>query len=90
MSDELLIREIISQNKVRYGSGVKDSEAFEIFTAESILKRFGLTFDQVEAGIVDGKDYGGIDSAYFFVNRSRPTGQASKSWRPNSRPSAST
>jgi hypothetical protein len=70
MSDEILIREIIRQSKIRYGSGVNDGEAFEIFTAESILKRFGLTFDQVTAGIVDGKNDGGIDSAYFFVNRS--------------------
>lgn len=70
MSDDILIREIIKQNKVRYGSSVNDGEAFEIFTAESILKRFGLTFDEVQAGIVDGKDDGGIDSAYFFVNRS--------------------
>lgn len=70
MTDEILIREILKQNKARYGSGLTDGEAFEIFTAESILKRFGLTFDQITAGIVDGKDDGGIDSAYFFVNRS--------------------
>lgn len=70
MTDEVLIREILKQNKGRYGSGLTDGDAFEIFTAESILKRFGLTFDQITAGIVDGKDDGGIDSAYFFVNRS--------------------
>jgi hypothetical protein len=70
MTDEILIKEILKQNKTRYGTAVTDGEAFEIFTAESILKRFGLTFDQITAGIIDGQDDGGIDSAYFFVNRS--------------------
>ena len=36
----------------------------------AILKRFGLTFDEIDKGVVDGKNDGGIDSVYFFVNRS--------------------
>jgi len=70
MSDDILIKEVLKKNKARYGAKITDGEAFEIFTAESILKRFGLTFDQIAAGIVDGPNDGGIDSAYFFVNRS--------------------
>lgn len=33
------------------------------------MKPYGLAFDEVEKGIVDGQNDGGIDSAYFFVNR---------------------
>jgi hypothetical protein len=69
MSDDVLIKTILKQNKSRYGIGLDDGEAFERFTAESILKPFGLTFDEIECGIVDGKNDGGIDSVYFFVNR---------------------
>jgi hypothetical protein len=41
------LKEVLKQNKDRYGTKLTDGDAFEVFTAESILKRFGLTFDQV-------------------------------------------
>lgn len=70
MSDDVLIKSILSKNKVRYGTNLSDADAFEYFCAETVLKRFALTFDQLDKGIVDGKNDGGIDSVYFFVNRS--------------------
>jgi hypothetical protein len=68
MTDDILIKAILKTSKARYGSGLSDGDAFELFTAESILKRFGLTFDEIEGGVVDGKDDGGVDSVYIFVN----------------------
>lgn len=70
MSDEVLIKSILQKNKSRYGENLNDGEAFEYFCAEIVLKPFSLTFDQIEKGLVDGKDDGGIDGVYFFVNRS--------------------
>lgn len=70
MSDDVLIKSILSKNKVRYGTNLSDADAFEYFCAETVLKRFALTFDQLDKGVVDGKNDGGIDSVYFFVNRS--------------------
>lgn len=70
MSDDVLIKNILSKNKVRYGTNLSDADAFEYFCAETVLKRFALTFDQIDKGVVDGKNDGGIDSVYFFVNRS--------------------
>jgi hypothetical protein len=70
MSDEVLVKALLQKNKARYGEGLDDGAAFEYFCAETILKSYSLTFDQLEDGIVDGKDDGGIDSVYFFVNRS--------------------
>lgn len=70
MSDDVLIRTILDKNKVRYGKNLSDADAFGYFCAETVLKRFALTFDEIEKGIVDGKNDGGIDSVYFFVNRS--------------------
>jgi hypothetical protein len=69
MSDDILIKSILGQNKARYGT-TEEGDAFEYFTAETVLKQYSLTFDQIDAGIVDGKNDGGIDSVYFFVNRS--------------------
>lgn len=70
MSDDVLIKSILAKNKARYGTDVTDGDAFEYFCAETVLKPFALTFDQIDDGIVDGKNDGGIDSVYFFVNRS--------------------
>ena len=70
MSDDVLIKSILSKNKPRYGANLSDADAFEYFCAETVLRRFALTFDQIDKGVVDGKNDGGIDSVYFFVNRS--------------------
>lgn len=70
MSDAVLIKNILSKNKARYGTNLSDADAFEYFCAETVLKRFALTFDEIDKGVVDGKNDGGIDSVYFFVNRS--------------------
>lgn len=70
MSDDVLIKSILGKNKPRYGANLSDADAFEYFCAETVLRRFALTFDQIDKGVVDGKNDGGIDSVYFFVNRS--------------------
>ncbi|MFC7297545.1 AIPR family protein [Herminiimonas aquatilis] len=43
-------------------------EAFEMFSFQQILKSYDLTRDEIESGWVDGKDDGGIDGFYIFVN----------------------
>lgn len=43
-------------------------ELFELFAFEQILKSFDLTREEIECGWVDGKDDGGIDGFYTFVN----------------------
>ncbi|MDB5597358.1 MAG: hypothetical protein JWM36_4319 [Hyphomicrobiales bacterium] len=69
MPEAALIKNNLSKNMPGYGAGMTEGDAFERFTAETILKRYGLTFDQIQDGIVDGQDDGGIDSLYMFVNR---------------------
>jgi hypothetical protein len=43
-------------------------EAFELFAFEQILKSFDLTRDEIDSGWVDGKNDGGIDGFYTFIN----------------------
>jgi hypothetical protein len=43
-------------------------ELFELFAFEQILKSFDLSREEIECGWVDGKDDGGIDGFYTFVN----------------------
>ena len=47
---------------------MSESEYFEFFTAEQILKDFDLSYDELALGIVGGGNDGGIDSLYCFVN----------------------
>ena len=43
-------------------------EYFLINSVDTILRRRGLSSRQIEDGIVDGSDDGGIDAVYLFVN----------------------
>jgi hypothetical protein len=70
MPEAALIKQILVKATPSYGKGATEGDVFERFTAGAILKRYGLTHDEIEAGIVDGQDDGGIDSVYLFVNRS--------------------
>lgn len=43
-------------------------EAFECLAREQIFKDYDLSEDEIESGWIDGKDDGGIDGIYFFIN----------------------
>lgn len=43
-------------------------EAFELFAFEQILKSYDLTREEIDTGWVDGKDDGGIDGFFTFIN----------------------
>src|SRR2546427_10679455 len=44
------------------------SEAFERFAVEQVLKDADLSDDEIQSGNFGGKDDGGVDAMYFFVN----------------------
>ncbi len=43
-------------------------DAFELFATREVLKDYNLSHDELELGIVDGRDDGGIDGWYVFVD----------------------
>jgi hypothetical protein len=45
------------------------SEFFDILAAETALRAFVLTPDEIEAGLTDGGGDGGVDAAFTFVNQ---------------------
>jgi hypothetical protein len=69
-NDLILIDQLLNQKKIEIGNGIPESDFFEIFSAEQILKDYDLTYEEIEDGIVDNGGDGGIDSIYFFVNDS--------------------
>lgn len=77
-NDAILLDGIISD---RIASESRDrGEAFEIFAFEQILKSYDLTRQELDYGWVDGKDDGGIDGLYTFVNGSLVQDPAKFSW----------
>lgn len=67
-NDKMLLEQSIKTHKAQFPAGTRDSDHFEIFSAEQILKGFELSYDEIEDGLVGGKNDGGIDSLYLFVN----------------------
>ena len=47
-SDDVLIKTILAENKLRCGTNFTDGDAFECFCAEAVLKSLALTFDDVD------------------------------------------
>lgn len=67
-NDKIILDQILHAKKAQQASKMKDSDYFELFCADEILKDFDLSFEEIAEGIVDGSDDGGFDSIYTFVN----------------------
>lgn len=67
-NSQVILSDVLCQLKSERASDLSDAEYFEVFCAEQVLKDYDLTYDEIQAGIVDGEHDGGIDSLYAFVN----------------------
>jgi len=67
-NDLLLLDSIVEKNKASYGTRTEDSEYFELFAIDSVLKNYDLSLEQLEDGWVDGGDDGSIDGFYVFID----------------------
>lgn len=67
-NDVILIDGIIQERVEQMHPSSDKGEVFEFLACEQVLKEFELTKDEILQGIVDGKDDGGIDALYVFVN----------------------
>ena len=67
-NDRIILDEILKQRHQEVDPNLKQSEFFELFTSEQILKDQDLSYEEIESGLVgDGQD-GGIDGFYLLVN----------------------
>src|SRR6266508_3931377 len=67
-SSQTILAELLEHEKNLTSPNQSQSQFFEQFTAEQILKNFGLSYDEIDSGIVGKGGDGGIDSLYTFVN----------------------
>lgn len=68
MSFPTLLNSVLKKRHAAYPH-VTDDDFFEIFCADIVLVDFDLSNEEIESGIFDGANDGGIDAAYLFVNR---------------------
>lgn len=67
-NDLIVLDSIIQGYKDKQAENLTDSDVFEIYTFEQILKNYDLSYEQILSGKVGGGDDGGIDGFYIFVN----------------------
>ena len=67
-NDTLLLDQVLSDKHSTIAPHLADSEFFELFVANEILKPYDLSESELMDGIVRGGNDGGIDAAYIFLN----------------------
>jgi hypothetical protein len=67
-NSQQLLNDVLAQQRQELAPASSDQDYFEVFCAEQILKDYDLSYEEIQAGIVDGEHDGGVDSAYAFVN----------------------
>ena len=63
-----LLDDILTQQRQRVAPMLSEQDYFELFCAEQLLKDFGLSYEELRSGIVDGEHDGGMDCIFAFVN----------------------
>jgi hypothetical protein len=67
--NDLVLVDSILQQRLAEGLPSRElGEVFEYFALEQVLKDFDLSRDELERGWIDGRDDGGIDAFFVFVN----------------------
>jgi hypothetical protein len=79
-NDVVLLDGIIDERVAESAPSGKRDEVFEFFCFEQILKDYDLSRDEIESGWVDGRDDGGIDGVFTFVNGHLLRDPADFSW----------
>lgn len=67
-NDTILLDGIIDDRVDGKKPSERRDEVFELFAFEQLLKGYDLSYEELEAGWVDGRDDGGIDGFFILVN----------------------
>lgn len=68
INDRITLERLIEQQKAQRAPEASFQDYFESFLMEQVLKKLQPTDDEIDSGIVDGGDDGGVDGMYTFVN----------------------
>ncbi|MGI4762320.1 MAG: AIPR family protein [Janthinobacterium lividum] len=67
-NDQIILDQVLQQRKEAVAPLMSAADFFEMFVAEQLLKKYDLSYEETESGIVGQGGDGGIDGIYTFVN----------------------
>jgi len=67
-NDQILLGELLRQEADNFDEEFTESEFFEFYSANQLLKEYELSYEEIRAGIAGESHDGGADSIYIFVN----------------------
>jgi len=67
-NDQILLAELLRQESEDFEESLTESEFFEFYSANQLLKEYELSYDEIKYGIAGESLDGGADSIYIFVN----------------------
>jgi hypothetical protein len=67
-NDQLILDQIVEEQRANRLPAASQSDFFEQYVAEQILKDYDLSDEQIEYGLTGGNHDGGIDGLYTFAN----------------------
>ncbi len=59
-NDRIVLKNILERNRTELTSDLSESQYFEVFAAEQVLKDFDLSYDEILTGVVGAGGDGGI------------------------------
>jgi AIPR protein len=74
-----VLDEILHEHRKALPADIEDSEHFELFVSEQVLRAYKLENEEIASGVVAGGDDGQIDSIYLFVNGNLLQGDVAES-----------
>ncbi len=67
-NDIVLSDSLVEKSKEQLGTNKDESEIFELFSFDQILKDYDPSFEELESGWTDGGNDGGLDGFFVFVD----------------------
>lgn len=67
-NDIIILNQILHQKRTEISPTLSESDFFEIYSVEQVLKNHDLSYDELESGIVGSGQDGGVDGFYIFIN----------------------
>ena len=67
-NDVVILDSLVEKARSRLGKATDDSELFELFTFDQVMKDYDLSYEELETGWTDGGDDGGLDGFYVLID----------------------
>lgn len=67
-NDVVLLDSIIEKTRASFRTELDDSEVFELFCFDQLLKDYDFSYEELESGWTDGPDDGGVDGFFSIID----------------------